>query len=81
MPDMKATEFAEAVRGFLAQHGVEDVAMDANLAQHLDSLRLVALLRFIENLRGTELDDVPEFDEFTLDNCYRLYLGAAGYAK
>lgn len=50
---------------------------DQNLATEvgLDSLRLISLLRFIEQLRGDELGDIPEIGELTLRTCYRLYLG------
>lgn len=73
--------FLSKVTTFLKSLGGADVrtiSPDQELAARtgLDSLQLVALLRFIEGLRGRELDDIPEFGGLTLRNAYyRLYKG------
>ncbi|MEV0358077.1 hypothetical protein AB0H71_18675 [Nocardia sp. NPDC050697] len=81
MTTLDETAFIDATAGYIAElrgpeHG--PVNPDDNLVTEagLESLQLVALLRFIETLRGDELLEVPELGDLTLRSAYRsLYAG------
>ncbi|MFC3965306.1 hypothetical protein [Nocardia jiangsuensis] len=81
MTILDEAEFIDATAEYLAalrgpEHG--PVNADENLVTDsgLESLQLVALLRFIETLRGDELLEFPELGDLTLRTAYRsLYVG------
>lgn len=85
MPDvLNETEFIERAQKFLtALRGPEHpvVACEQDLVNEagLDSLQLIALLEFVEQLRGEELLEIPELGELTLRNVYhKLLIGQDG---
>ncbi len=68
-------EFADQARRFLVElrgPEVPVVQLDDDLANDagLDSLQLIALLEFVERLRGAELEEIPELGKLTLRNLY-----------
>lgn len=70
-----ATRFLVELRG----PGCPAVDPDVNLVTDsgLDSLELIAFLRFVEQLRHNELEDAPELGDLTLRTAYSLlYVGA-----
>lgn len=65
-----ATQFLLNLRG--PDQGTVEPDSDLVLDSGLDSLQLIALFRFIEELRGDELPDVPELENLTLRGSYQL---------
>lgn len=77
MQDLDETSFIDTVTEFVANlRGPEQepIDADANLITDsgLDSLQLIALLRFVEKLRGEELLDAPDLEGLTLRSAYQL---------
>jgi acyl carrier protein len=71
----EATRFLVELRG--PERGTVDPDLNLVTDSGLDSLQLVALLRFIEELRHRELADVPHLGDLTLRSAYQLlYVGA-----
>jgi acyl carrier protein len=70
-----ATRFLVELRG--PEQGTVDPDLNLVTDSGLDSLQLISLLRFIEELRQCELAHVPHLSDLTLRNAYqRLYVGA-----
>lgn len=79
---MAEAEFIKQVQQFLSnlrgpEHDTVDADQDLIGEVGLDSLQLIALLRFVEQLRGQELLDVPEFGEFNIRNAYQQLMVVA----
>lgn len=77
MQDLDEASFVDTVTEFLAnlrgpEH--EPIEADRNLITEsgLDSLELIALLRYVERLRGEELLDTPDLEDLTIRSTYRL---------
>jgi acyl carrier protein len=71
-----ATRFLVELRG--PEQGTVDPDLNLVTDSGLDSLQLISLLRFIEELRQRELANVPHLGDLTLRNAYQLlYVGPA----
>lgn len=72
-----ATRYLVELRG--PEKGTVDPDLNLVTDSGLDSLQLISLLRFIEELRQRELAHVPHLGDLTLRNAYQLlYVGGPG---